>query len=230
MAMNPIVCDLETVAIDSAAEYMEAPEAPANYKDESKIAAYIKEATDKSLGKCALDPDLCRIVALGWLRVGVDLEPRVLVCRDEHEERSTLAAFWRDVRRPVGGGVNQLVTFNGNRFDLPVLMRRSQYLNVDHPFLNIDRYRTPHLDLWQKLSFNGAISAHGLQFYAKRFGLPVESDPIKGSHIPALVREGSEASWGGIKSHCALDVKTTHALATRLGYIETTEDDPEMVA
>ena len=225
-----IVMDLETVAIDGAADYLQPPEAPANYTKAESIAAYVKQATEKAVSKCSLDPDLCRIVALGWLRTGVDDEPRVLTCRDESEEIYALNEFWASVRRPYGGGVFPLVTFNGLRFDLPVVMRRSLYLDVKYPFMNIDRYRTTHLDLWQKLSYNGAISAHGLQFYAKRFDLPIDPDPVKGEDIAALVKEGSDVCWRAVQNHCASDVKTTYLLAVRLGLIETTDDDPAMVA
>ncbi len=229
-ALQHIVVDLETVAIDGAAEYLSPPEAPANYTKPESIAAYVKTATEKAVGKCSLDPDLCRVVALGWMRVGTDMVPRVLTCRDEYEENYALTELWKDVRRPRGGGAWPLVTFNGHRFDLPVLMRRSQYLQMPYPNLNIDRYRTNNIDLWQKLSFNGAISAHGLQFYAKRFNLPVDPDPVKGEDIAALVKDGSDVSWRAVQNHCASDVKTTHELAVRLGLIETTDDDPAMVA
>ena len=226
----PIVVDLETVAIDGAADYLEPIEPPANYTKPESIDAYIKNATDKVLSKCALDPDLCRIVALGWLRVGTDHNARVVTCRDENEERYALRAFWAEVKREYGGGVRSLVTFNGLKFDLPVLMRRSQYLGVEYPPLSVDRYRTNHIDLWQKLSFNGAISAHGLQFYRKRFGLPVPNDPVKGEDIAGLVKGGTEVCWRAIQNHCALDVQATYELAARLGLIEITQDDPQMVA
>ena len=35
------------------------------------------------------------------------------------------------------------------------------YLDVPCPVLSVDRYRSEHIDLWQKLSYNGAITAHG---------------------------------------------------------------------
>ncbi len=227
---HPIVVDIETVAIDGAAEYLEPISAPSNYKKAEAIEDYIRNATAGVLAKCSLDPDLCRNVAIGWMRVGVDNEPRVLLCEGEHEERYALGQLWLDVRREYGGGVCPLVTFNGLKFDLPVLMRRSQYLRIDYPRLSLDKYRTPHLDLWQQLSFKGTISAHGLQFYAKRFGLPVNPDPVKGEDIAALVKVGTDVCWRAIQNHCASDVKTTYELAVRLGYIETSEDDPEMVA
>ncbi len=254
-----ICVDLETVPIGLAGDFIDPPALPdmpdleaigpaRNLKDPEKIAEDMARrrlaAVDKfkldsakamagyaeRLQNCSLDPDLCRIVALGWLRVGIDVEPRVLTCRDEYEENYALTEFWTAARRPYGGGVFPLVTFNGLKFDLPVLMRRSLYLGIPHPFMNIDRYRTTHLDLWQRLSYNGAISAHSLRFYAKRFDLPVDPDPVKGEDIAELVKVGSDVCWRAVQNHCASDVKTTYHLAVRLGLIETTQDDPEMVA
>lgn len=226
-AMNSpeaIVVDIETVAIDEAPQFLEPIEPPSNYSKPEAIASYVTKATERQLSKCALDPDLCRIVAIGTLRVGIDSEPFVLTCEGEHEERYALGTLWDHVRAGRGR-LNTLVTFNGLRFDLPVLMRRSQYLGVDFPWLVIDRYRTPHIDLWQKLGFNGAVDAHGLSFYAKRFQLPGVIPETTGADIAGLV---ASAEWDLVKAHCASDVSLTYHLAARLGFIESPEDvDPK---
>ena len=65
--MRYIVLDLESHAIPDAATYLTEPvEAPSNYKDPEKIAAYIKDAKQAQLDKAALDIDLARIVCLGF--------------------------------------------------------------------------------------------------------------------------------------------------------------------
>lgn len=218
-----IILDLETVAIDGVEAYLEAPTAPANYKDEAKIAAYLEDARAKAAAQASLDPDLARIVALGWMQEGRDSAPQVLVCLDEDDERRALEALWHAVL--VHQAPRRLVTFNGLGFDLPVLMRRSLYLDVPHPFLNLDRYRTPHTDLMQWLSFNGAIKAHGLQFYKRRFGLDVPEDTTTGAQIAALVAANQ---WDAVRTHCAADVLTTYALAERMGVIEGRVADAEV--
>ena len=60
-----IIIDLETAALDDAASYLDLAEikAPANYKDEAKIAAYVEAAKAEALNKAALDFDLARITA-----------------------------------------------------------------------------------------------------------------------------------------------------------------------
>jgi predicted PolB exonuclease-like 3'-5' exonuclease len=204
-----IFLDLETAAIDDADQYIEPVSAPANYKDAEKIAAYIAEATEKAKDKCALDPDLGRIVALGWMHPR-DQRPTVRVCRTETDEKDALELFWREYDSSAA-----LVTFNGLRFDLPVLMRRSLYLNLRYPLLNLDKYRTPHLDLLAQLTYNGVLSPHSLKFYLARFGIAVD-DVHTGKDIAQLVKDGK---WDAIAGHCEADVIGTRLLATRMGLV-----------
>jgi predicted PolB exonuclease-like 3'-5' exonuclease len=207
---STVIVDLECVGIDTAGDYVEPVSAPANYKDPEKIAAYMDEARAAQIAKCALDPDLARIVALG---VANENGIAVSVNRDEDEERAILGTFWA-----AHDGATY-ITFNGHGYDLPMLMRRSLYLGVGYPAINIDRYRSPHIDLMQRLTFNGVLKPHSLKFYCKRFGIPVD-DAISGADIPALVKAGE---WDKVRAHCESDVRLTYALAARLGYVERVE-------
>ena len=215
--MNKIVVDIETSAIDRAADYIEPPSAPSNYKDETKIAEFVKSAKQAAIDKCGLDPDLGRIVALGWMFEGQD-EPTVRTCRAEVEEAAVLKELWKHVVL-ASGTHRPMVTFNGNGFDLPFLMRRSLYLGIVYPHLNIDRFRTNHIDLMARLTFNGVLKPHSLKFYAKRFCLPVD-DSVSGADVPSLVRENTSESWAQIAAHCRSDVLTTYLLASRMQLID----------
>ena len=206
--MRYIILDLETVPHPDAHRWAEPVKADSRLKDPVKIAESIKEKTAERDERFGLDPDCNRIVALGFHVVG-GADPECYLMRDEFEEREHLKLFW-DIYRGVPD--TRLVTFNGLKFDLPVLMRRSMYLDVPYPELNLDRYRTPHLDLWQKLSFNGAINAHSLAFYAKRMGFTT-LDKVDGSQIAQLV---AEERWAEVEAHCLSDVGLTHALCNRL--------------
>lgn len=206
---NAIVLDIETAPIADVQTYLEPVSAPSNYKDPEKIKAFIEEKTIEKANNAGLDADLGQIVCIGWLREDIDKAPRLMVCRDEHEERQALTALWGDI---LSGG--DLITFNGFRFDLPFIMRRSLYLRVPYRALSIDRYRSNHIDLFQKLTFNGQIDGHSLSFYAQRFGLTGDLD-VKGSEIAALARAGQ---WDAIKAHCEQDVWWTADIAKRLGY------------
>lgn len=219
MSIRRIVVDVETHAIDTAGDFVESASAPGNYKDPEKIAAYIAEANAKAVLNAGLDPDLARIVCIGWQ---TDDNPHVasVCCRTEEAEANALAYFWGETR-----GAN-LITFNGLKFDLPFLLRRSLYLGVKAPALNLDRYRSPHVDLMQVLSFNGTITAHSLKFYAKRLGL--EHDDTSGKDIAALVNAAQKATdpatvnacWHAIEMHCTGDVRLTYQIAQRLEVIE----------
>ena len=214
--MTPLILDIEATGIDKAADYLEPIEAPSNYKDPQKIADYIAEATAKAIDRCALDPDLCRIVAIG--HGTADGPDHCIICADESMEREALDVLWSHVQNSAGV-TRTIISFNGFGYDLPVLMRRSQYLGIPYPTLNLDRYRSPHVDLMQKLSFNGAIKPHSLRFYCQRFGIPVD-DAYDGSQVGELVKA---QKWAEIESHCLSDVRATRLLAQKLRLIPAAE-------
>lgn len=218
MATLGYVLDIETVGVGDCADYLDPPSAPANYKDPDKIAAYVAEAAATQVRRAALDPDLCRVVAIGYRPMEAEAST-VLLCDSEPDETIQLRRLWKML------GTQRTVTFHGFGFDLPVLLRRSQLLGVPAPDISLDRYRSPHVDLLQRLTFNGAIAAHSLTFYAKRFNLPgAGADPVSGKDIDRLVTAGD---WAAVEAHCRADVDLTHALALRLGCIPTLEPDRE---
>lgn len=202
-----LVFDLETAPLPEAADYLEPPEAPANYKDPVKIKAYIDDKSAEQVGRCSLDPDLCRIVAIStWAEE--DSSPYVHHT-GEDSEHEIVEWFWEQAKN------HHLVGFNVLAFDLPVLLRRSLYLELKAPQIQIDKYRHPEVtDLQMVLSFNGALRLRGLSFYAKRFGFEVE-DGITGAEIAKAVEEDR---WDDIAGHAMADVKKTALLAARCGY------------
>lgn len=205
------IFDIETLGLPEAGEFGEAIAAPANYKDPAKIVAYIVEKQAEQVNRASLDLDLCRIVAIGLMLEGSETA-QVNLATDANEERGMLTAFWGQLlkdRNPV------LVGFNSLGFDLPVIIRRSQYLGVAHPNISLDKYRTPHIDLMQKLTWNGLVRARGLKFYCRRFGIPIE-DAVSGADISALVAAGD---WDSVRAHCESDVRLTAALARKIGVL-----------
>lgn len=215
---STLVFDCEAVAIDGAAEYLESAQAPANYKDEAKIAAYCEQAQREQLAKAALDIDLARIVALGVISDDA-AEPVVYVATNEQDERSILAGFWSRLATPLGVPRPTLIGFNCIGYDLPLLLRRSLYLGVPAPRLSINKYRHDGIvDLMLSLSFDGAQKFRGLAFYRKRFELDVPADEMTGKDIAGLY---AARNWVGIEAHCWADVLTTAALARRIGVLAT---------
>lgn len=239
------VIDIETYPIDGAADYLDPVEpipepdlslvtAAKNLTDPVKVAADLEKRKQAAieayheqveqqarkraelLERCALDPDLCRIVALGWMAEDAE-EIQVYLGKDEHSEATALMLFWKALDQRVTIGYNQV------GFDLPILARRSLYLGVDAPALNLDKYRSNHIDLQQRLSLNGTKPYRSLNWYCKRFGLDVPADVTSGKDIGALVAEGN---WEAVAAHCEADVRKTKALAARMGLLKL---QPEMV-
>ena len=202
-----IVFDIETAPLAEAAAYIEPVDAPANYKDPAKIEAYKIEKQAEQLDRCGLDVDLCRIVAIGWWSEELP-DPKAWMVSEPESEADRLSDFWQIV------GGRSLVGFNCIGFDLPVLLRRSLYLGVQSPDIQIDRFKHPRVtDLAQLLSYNGTLRLRSLSFYAKRFGLGV-ADEMTGADIARAVIEGR---WDDIEAHVKADVHKTALLAKKLG-------------
>lgn len=210
MNRDPIIVDCEAVAIDGAGDYLEPVEAPANYKDPAKIEQYILDKEQELLSRCALDPDLARIVVLGTSQAGQD-EAKLLLT--DAEEAAALDAFW-DRLRPYP--YPRIVGYNILGYDLLLMMRRSLYLGVKVPPLSVGKYRHPDIDdLMLMLSFDGALKFRGLAFYAKRFGLELPEG--NGKDVAALMAAGNTEA---VVAHCLSDLKVTRLLAERLGVVE----------
>ena len=213
MADNWLVVDVETVAIDGYADFVEAAEAPSNYKDPVKIAEYVKAETEKRANKAALDLDLARIVCLGWCNVSGWL---CSIATTEDDEREML----KDFAARFSG--HQMITFAGYGYDLPLLARRYLYLGLPVPFglMNHDVYRTNHVDLWWLLSQRGKGSAHKLSWYAKRLGWQdvLNRDPLEAGGA-AVAKALSEGRTQDIADHNGCDLELTKRLARWMGVI-----------
>ena len=132
----------------------------------------------------------------------------VLSCVDEGEEVAALRLLWTDVFDKEERSVRPIVGFNHLVFDLRVLLARSMLLGVSPPYINLDKYRTPHIDLMDRLTFGGKLPARSLKWFAKRFGLPVD-DSVSGADIAVLAAAGD---WLAIEAHCRSDIRLTKAL------------------
>lgn len=213
--MRYLVLDIETLPHPDASQWLAPVTAAANLKDPAKIAASIAERTAERDDKLGLDPDCCVTCAVGWHVVGGG-DPTVDICQNEAQEAEALTRLADAYAAPNGQQETRIVTFYGRQFDLPVLMRRAMYLGVKFPKLNLDRYRSPHIDVWDALTYQGALrTAHSLSFYAKRMGFTT-LDKVDGGDVASLAKAGN---WDAIREHCASDVGLTHAVANKLGLL-----------
>jgi hypothetical protein len=202
-----LVFDIETVPREDAGDFLEPAEAPANYRDPVKIAAVIAEKNAENLARCALDADLCRIVAIGYSEEG--RPPQATILLRDMPEADMLNQFWNAAKD------RHLVGFNCVAFDLPALLRRSLCLRVPAPPLQVERNRHPQVtDLMQEMSFKGLIRTRSLTFYAKLLGFDVP-DKLTGADIAQAV---TDERWDDINAHLMSDVLKTESLAEVNGH------------
>lgn len=206
------VIDIETMPIADAADYIEPATAPDNYKNQDAIDKFVKAAKEKEIARCALDPDLCQIGLIGLWPDSMT-EPYALEQGAFDNEAAMLSEFWKTVKG------HRLIGFNIFGFDALVLMRRSDLLGVKYDDINTDKYRSPHVDLMQKLSFRGALKFRSQRFYLKRFGIPYTSEHT-GADVPDLMREGK---WDEATKKVLADVRGLRELAERLNVVRPIE-------
>lgn len=213
--MRHIVIDLASAPLPDAERYLEGTvRAPKNYVDEKKIAEYVAEKQAERLAEAALDIDLARITAVGFALDSRAIDVRV--CRQEADERLLIS----DVAELVAGST--VITFGGFNFDLPLVMRRAKYLGVKFPALNLDRYRSPHIDLCEILSDRNPQRRRSLQFYAKRMGWTDLTKILSGAEEAQVPTTGR---WDDLEASISHDVTATFRLAQWAGVLA-----PEMVA
>jgi predicted PolB exonuclease-like 3'-5' exonuclease len=158
-------------------------------------------------------------VGLERLRVG----GRTLAGGTIATEADLLATFWRL------GARQRLASYNGKRFDLPVLLYRSLahgldaswYLADARPAYEQYRHRssTRQLDLFDRLT--GGLSPGRLGDLLQTIGLPGKQD-VQGSDVEALWESGREEA---VADYCLSDAAQTFLLALRFLQI-TGELDP----
>lgn len=218
--MQPIILDVEAVAIADVDTYLEPVSAPSNYKDEAKIAEYQREKRAELVERAALDVDLAQIVCIGMTMPYMYKRPHCEVMTAEHHsEHDMLARVWHVWRGCTvsADGSPILVTFNGLNYDVPMLLRRSLYLGIPAPYIQCDRFRHPQiLDLQAILSMDGKLKWRGLQFFLNRFGYPGGGPDITGADIAARYQAGD---WAAIEQHCRMDIEATAWLAERIGAV-----------
>jgi predicted PolB exonuclease-like 3'-5' exonuclease len=169
--MMPFVIDIETAGRTDAANFLPEITAPANYKDLAKIEAYLAEKRATQLESAALSAETARILCVGILRN--DGESQFI---HDQDESALLRATWRQAETREAHEV--FVTFNGSRFDWPMLARRSYSVGVPVPsWFPVDGRWPPrtHCDLfalWQAGDRHESISLDRL---ARLCGLPGKS-------------------------------------------------------
>jgi len=169
--MKAFVIDLETAARSDAPSFLPEVTAPANYKDAVKIEAYVAEKRATQLENAALNAETARVLCVGILRNGLDAQ-----FIHGHEEAAILHKTWLELETREADEI--FVTFNGSRFDWPMLARRCYALGVPVPPWFPADGRWPHrthcdlFTLWQAGDRQESISLDRL---ARLCGLPAKT-------------------------------------------------------
>jgi DNA polymerase elongation subunit (family B) len=206
-----LILDVATAPLPDAETYLEGTvRAPKNYKDEQAIADYIAEKQAERIATAALDIDLARVIGLGVISTAFP-KPEAVALRTEDDERSELEGLADDLfNNPT------IITFGGFNFDLPLIQRRARYLGVNFPKLNLDRFRSPHIDLCEELSDRNPQRRRSLEFYAKRLGMGI-TKTLSGAEESQVPVTGK---WDELADSLKHDITATYRLAQWLGYIE----------
>jgi hypothetical protein len=211
-----LMLDIETAPIDGVEQYLGNLKPRVGWKDEAKIKDDLERRSAKERDMASLDPDLCRVVALAFQS---EDETAVSggVARTEDEERSLLTRWWNYVRRdpfkPTYMG------FNIAGFDLPVLMRRSQFLGVSFPHIRLGRYgyQMPDVtDLQVALTMDRheKFELRSKDWWLKRLRLETTDNPCTGADVAALIALGD---FDTVLAHCKADVANEVRIAQWLG-------------
>lgn len=126
----------------------------------------------------------------------------------------------QEIIRAFVGRVNelkpQLIAFNGNGFDLPVLRYRAMIHSLSAPGLSarsyFNRYSEDCLDLCDSLSSFDSRSRIKLDALCRIMGLPGKPTGLDGSQVAPLVREGRVQA---VADYCETDVVNTYRLFLR---------------
>ena len=130
----------------------------------------------------------------------------------ERTEKQLITAFCDKIAELTP----QLITFNGNSFDLPVLRYRAMINEVSAPGLffrpYFNRYTEDALDLCDVLSSFAPHTKASLNELSKIMGMPGKPDNIDGSEVEQYFLDGKIKE---IADYCETDVVNTYRVWLR---------------
>lgn len=202
-----ITVDIETGPLPDGelSEFAPKFKPPGNYKDPEKIEAKRIEHMDKVREGAALSPLTGRVLAIGFKRSSAS---DVTILMDE-DEASMLREFTDMFSRVTDG--THFVTFNGNTFDWPFIIKRCWRHRIDFPFHRLRNGRywgSFSVDLREVWGMGDRQASGNLDQVCRMFGLSGKTG--SGDQFHSLIQQGllSEA-----RDYLVNDVLITHDLA-----------------
>ena len=108
-------------------------------------------------------------------------------------EKEMLENFWKGVEK-----YNEFITFNGRGFDAPFLAVRSAVHKIkatkdlmSNRYLNSQKFGATHIDLFDQLTFYGAVRRKGgLHLWCRAFGITSpKAQGVTGDDVASLFKE-----------------------------------------
>jgi predicted PolB exonuclease-like 3'-5' exonuclease len=184
-----------------------------------------EEAKSKNGGDCFIPHRFQRPILVSMLLVDSRL---CYVGHRTHYSKGTRVVIdtWNSIREAFDMGVTHIVTFNGKRFDLPLLENWALRLHHPIPFWfpapgakvwenprTFSEANPRHLDVLQLMA--GAAQIGGdLHYWSRLVGLPGKID-TSGSSVAKLF---AEEKWDQIEDYCLCDCLNT--LGVFMAYME----------
>ena len=203
--MSKLVFDIETIgmdwdSLDETTQHNLSRWTEREARDEGDLNAKMKDLKE-GLG---FSPLTGEIVAIGVLDVEKDKGVVYYQSPDKQAEvieegnfkfkpgteKEILENFWEGVKK-----YDEFISFNGRGFDVPFLMIRSAVHKIraskdlmSNRYLNSQRFNATHIDLFDQLSFYGAVRRRGsLHLYCNTFGIKSpKAEGVTGDDVQKL--------------------------------------------
>ena len=189
---------------------------PKTIKTDEAIIRKIAENAIKRIKSMSVDPYLCKPVAICLI---TDCDYHSGKINGDHisftgSEGDMLQGYWDviDKTRHMQNSASYL-TFNGKKYDVPLLMARSAFHGIK-PSLDVStrRYEMfPHCDLYEVLQVDYK-NFKSLDFYCKYFGIPSPKNDFEASMVYEAYKNGGEDGLKKIVSYCFDDCEALFKL------------------
>ncbi len=213
-----LILDLATCPLEGAEAWLPAVKARGNLKDPAKIAEDVAEKKAAQIELMGLDPDLCRISALGLCELSLAGTgvATVDVAKDEAAEKAMLVHHRSRLQEA------DTITYNGLAFDLPLIERRLLYHGLRPLGWDLSKYRTNHVDLLARLSGGDPGRRRSLSFYVKRLGWTDLTKTLSGAEEAQAPAKGQ---WLELAESVRHDLVATYRLAQWMRVIGPVAED-----